>query len=68
MGGCSTSAINARRSAADSVKTGADYLFTVCHCHLSRRILTGSFYSEIMKYATRILVCVIAVSKSQEFY
>jgi len=49
-------------------KTGADNLFTVCHCHLSRRILSdSSFYSEIKKYATRILVCGIAVSKSQEF-
>ena len=48
-------------------KTGADYLFTVCHCHLSHRILSDSFYTEIMKYSTRILVCVIAVSKSQEF-
>jgi len=49
-------------------KTGADYLFTICHCHLSRRILSDSFfYSEIMKYATRILACIIAVSKSQEF-
>ena len=49
-------------------KTGADYLFTVCYCHLSCQILSSSFfYSEIMKYATRILVCAIAVSKSQEF-
>ena len=49
-------------------KTGADYLFTVCHCHLSHRILSDSFfYSEIMIYATNILVCVIAVSESQEF-
>ena len=46
---------------------GADYLFTVCHCHLSRQIVSHSFYTEIMKYATTILVCGIAVSKSQEF-
>jgi len=72
MGGRRTPAINTRRSAADSVKLAlsADYLFTVCYCHLSRRILSesdSSFYSEILKYATRISVCVIAVSKSQEF-
>jgi len=39
-----TPAINTQFLCHHFRKTGADYLFTVCHCHLSRRILFDSFF------------------------
>jgi len=65
MGDRQTSPINTRRFR----KTGADY--TCLQYSLPLPPEPPNFiphlYSEIMKYVTRILVCVIAVSKSQEF-